>query len=102
MLEKAGNYILNCDIHLWMTGYIRAVPHPYFAVTGADGSYTLTNVPPGEYRIGCWHEGMVLKMETTGKDITGYKYSDDFELPVQTVTVPAEGTVEVNFTTDPK
>jgi plastocyanin len=101
-LEKAGNYILNCDIHLWMTGYIRAIPHPYYGVTGTDGTVTLTNVPPGEYKVGCWHEGMLLKVEQTGAEITGYKYSEDFELPAQTVTVAPEGTAEVAFTTDPR
>jgi plastocyanin len=101
-LEKAGNYILNCDIHHWMTGYIRAIPHPYYAITSADGTCGFTNVPPGEYRIGCWHEGMLVEMVTTGAEITGYKFSEDFELPVQTVLVPAEGTVDVNFTTEPR
>ena len=81
---------------------IRAVPHPYFAVSGADGTATLTNVPPGDYKVGCWHEGMMLKVETTGAEITGYKYSDDFEAEPQSVTVAPEGTAEVAFTVDPR
>ena len=101
-LGKSGLYILNCDIHHWMTGYIRTIPHPYFAVTTAEGTCGFTNVPPGEYRIGCWHEGMLLEMETKGVEITGYKYSDDFSLPEQTVNVPPEGNVQVAFTTDPR
>jgi plastocyanin len=102
VLDKPGLVILNCDIHLWMTGYIQAVPHPYYAVTGPDGTATLTNVPPGTYKVACWHEGMVLKMESTGANITGYRYSDDFTLPAQTVTVPPNGSVDVAFTTDPR
>ncbi len=101
-LDKPGTYLLSCDIHLWMTGFIRAVAHPYHAITGPDGKATLTNVPPGEYRIGCWHEGMLLRVETSGPDVTGYVFSDGFDLPEQTVTVPPEGTVDVAFTTDPR
>lgn len=102
LLDKPGNYLLYCDIHLWMTGYIRAVPHPYYAVTGADGTCTLTNVPPGEYKIAAWHEGMVVKVEGGGAEITGYSSSSEFLLDPQTVTVPAGGSVDVTFTTDPK
>jgi len=32
----------------WMRAYIGVVAHPYFAVTGADGSFELRNVPPGD------------------------------------------------------
>ena len=45
-----------CDIHAWMSAWIGVVEHPYFAVTGADGSYSLEDVPPGTYTLGVWHE----------------------------------------------
>jgi plastocyanin len=101
-LDRAGNYIVGCDIHLWMSAYMRAVPHPYHAITGADGTCTLTDVPPGQYRLACWHEGMRLMLETTGVEISGYRYSDDFQAPEQVVTVPAGGTVDAGFTIDPR
>ena len=85
-----------------MTGFIRAVPHPYYAVTGADGTATLTNVPPGTYQVACWHEGMVVKVETENAEIKGYAFSPDFELPPQSVTVAPGGTAEVAFTVEPK
>ena len=47
---------VKCNIHPWMKAYIGVVPHPYFAVTGADGSFELPNLPPGEYTIEVWHE----------------------------------------------
>ena len=47
---------VKCDIHPWMNAYVAVVPHPYFAVTGADGSFELPNLPPGTYTIEAWHE----------------------------------------------
>ena len=43
-------------IHSWMRAWVGAVEHPYFAVTGADGSFELKNLPPGEYTVEAWHE----------------------------------------------
>jgi plastocyanin len=101
-LDKAGNYLVGCDIHLWMSAYLRAIPHPYYAISGVDGTCTFTNVPPGEYRLACWHEGMFVKLEMKGPDISGYRYSEDFHAPEQVVTVPAGGTVDAVFTIDPR
>ncbi len=47
---------LKCDVHPWMVGYLGVVPHPYFAVTGTDGSFLLKDLPPGTYTIEAWHE----------------------------------------------
>lgn len=47
---------VSCDVHGWMSAYIGVVDHPYFAVTGSDGSFSLPNLPPGEYTIEAWHE----------------------------------------------
>lgn len=47
---------VKCDVHDWMQGYIGVVAHPYFAVTGADGTFTLPNLPPGTYTLEAWHE----------------------------------------------
>jgi hypothetical protein len=47
---------ISCDVHSWMNAYIGVVDHPYFAVTGSDGSFELPNLPPGEYEVEAWHE----------------------------------------------
>ena len=47
---------VKCDIHPWMNAFVAVVPHPYFAVTGPDGSFELPNLPPGTYTIEAWHE----------------------------------------------
>ncbi len=47
---------VKCDIHPWMNAFIAVVDHPYYAVTGSDGSFELKNLPPGTYTIEAWHE----------------------------------------------
>jgi plastocyanin len=50
-----------CDVHKWMNSYAGVVPHPYFAVTGADGSFSLDGIPPGDYVVEAWHERLGTK-----------------------------------------
>jgi hypothetical protein len=47
---------IECNIHPWMKGYVRVYDHPYFAVTDADGKFTIPNVPAaGAYKLKIWH-----------------------------------------------
>ena len=42
---------VTCSVHPWMRAYLSVVSHPFFAVTGEDGSFTLKGVPPGSYTV---------------------------------------------------
>jgi plastocyanin len=56
-MRKPGLLRLQCDAgHSWMSGWIYVFDHPYFAVTDADGSFTIKDVPPGEHVLELWHE----------------------------------------------
>ena len=57
---------VKCNVHPWMKSYIGVFKHPYFAVTGKDGSFQLPNLPPGEYTVEAWHE----KLGTMTQKIT--------------------------------
>ena len=47
---------VKCNVHPWMRAYIGVVGHPFFAVTGDDGTFTIKGLPPGTYVIQTWHE----------------------------------------------
>jgi plastocyanin len=46
---------LLCIVHPEMEAFVAVLPTPYFAVTAADGSYTIPNVPDGPYTVKVWH-----------------------------------------------
>jgi hypothetical protein len=39
-----------------MHAYVSVLSHPYFGVTGSDGTVRLADVPPGDYVVATWHE----------------------------------------------
>jgi plastocyanin len=47
---------VKCELHPWMRGVIAVLKNSYFAVTDADGSFKLPDLPPGKYTITVWHE----------------------------------------------
>src|SRR2546427_1199291 len=47
---------LECNVHGWMHAWVGVLPHPFFGVSGTDGSYTIRGLPPGTYTIEAWHE----------------------------------------------
>ncbi len=55
---------IKCDIHPWMRAFLGVYDHPYFAVTGADGTFTLRDAPPGTYTLEAWHERFGTKTAT--------------------------------------
>jgi plastocyanin len=55
---------VQCDVHGWMNMYLGVVPHPYFAVSGSDGSVSLEGLPPGEYVVEAWHERFGTQTQT--------------------------------------
>ena len=42
--------------HPWEKAYVSVFTHPFFSVSGRDGSYEISGVPPGQYTIVAWHE----------------------------------------------
>ncbi len=45
-----------CQLHPWETAYISVLEYPFFAVTDADGRYSITNIPPGTYALEAIHQ----------------------------------------------
>jgi hypothetical protein len=69
---------VKCNQHPWMQAWIGVLAHPFYAVSGDDGTFQIKGLPPGDYEIEARQEryGAV-----TGK-----------------VTVSPKGTATVDFT----
>ncbi len=47
---------VKCNVHPWMKSYIGVLKHPFFSITGKEGTFEIEGLPPGEYTIEAWHE----------------------------------------------
>jgi hypothetical protein len=56
-VSGAGLLRLSCNTHPWMRGWV-LVTDEAAAVTGADGRFTLSEVPAGTYEVAVWHESL--------------------------------------------
>ena len=54
--DESGIYPLYCNVHPRMTAFVIALATPHFTQAGADGRFTLTQVPPGQYTLNVWHD----------------------------------------------
>ncbi len=62
-----------CNVHPWMNAYLGVLEHPFFAVTGEDGSFTIAGVPDGTYVLEAWHE--VYGAKTQNVTVSGGRVS---------------------------
>jgi hypothetical protein len=93
-LLQAGLTEVRCDAgHPWESAYVLIAENPYHAVTRADGSFELRDVPPGEHRVRLWHEGWrVVDVLPDGRK--------DYGAPivrVRRVVVPRGGVARLEF-----
>jgi len=71
-------FVMQCGFHAYMESWGLAVENPYYQLTGPDGSFSLTDVPPGEYTLVAWHPGVGTTIE-------------------KKITVGAKGSVRADF-----
>ena len=100
---KGGELLrVRCDNHTWMTAYVGIFEHPYFSVSGSDGTFTIANVPAGKQTVKAWHEVMGTQMQmvdvqagkTTTVDFTfmpGQKSAA--ETPMRDLVIPESVTL---------
>lgn len=62
---------VKCDLHPWMKGFVGVFSHPFFQVTGADGTFELKGLPPGDYTVEAWHETLGTKTQPAKLDAKG-------------------------------
>jgi len=78
--DKPEVFKVKCEVHTWMNAHIGVFAHPFFAVTGKDGSFVLSKVPAGEYTVEAWHEKYgtqtaKVKVAATGAVTADFKFS---------------------------
>jgi hypothetical protein len=103
-MTRAGVVSLRCNAgHVWMNGEMIVATHPYYSVTDAEGNFSLTDVPPGQYEIVAWHEGWRVVGESALYDIATQArvkrpvFSDPL-IWSKSVTVSPRATAQVDFT----
>ena len=64
--KKKVMFRIKCNVHPWMKSYVGILDHPYYATSGADGTYEIKDLPPGKYTLSVWHE----KMKKFSEEIT--------------------------------
>jgi len=57
---------VECNVHGWMHAIIVVEDNPYDALTDANGSFKITDVPPGKYTVKVWHS----KLGEQTKEVT--------------------------------
>jgi len=72
-------FAVRCDVHPWMSAWIGVFDHPWFAVTGDDGSFTIEHVPPGQYTLVAWQETLPqqekqITVEAAGQTEAGFTF----------------------------
>jgi len=72
-----------CDVHQWMLAWVTVVDHPYFAVTGKDGSFKISDVPPGKYKVVALHRKAAPTGVDKDVDVTAGSAKVDFTLEVK-------------------
>lgn len=56
VLTKGDKIEVKCDIHPWMSSVIFVTETPFYAITKADGSFSIPGLKPGSYKAEAWHE----------------------------------------------
>ena len=51
---QPGYIRVQCDTHNWMHAHVHVADSPYYIVTGADGKFSISDVPPGTYTLVIW------------------------------------------------
>lgn len=87
VFDKPGLVRIRCEVHHWMHAVVAVLENPYFAVTDPEGRFSIApRVPPGKYRIWCFHE-----------DYSKTEVEDPLRVVGKDLDVPDTGRVSLEF-----
>ena len=58
---------VTCPVHLWESGWLLVLPHPYMAVSNVEGRFEIKHIPVGEWTFQFWHERSGCPGKVLGK-----------------------------------
>lgn len=76
-MRRSNMVKVECDAHDFMHGWVFAADNPYVAISGEDGSFTIGDLPAGEYELKAWHP--VLGEQSAKVSIKGGAATTSFE-----------------------
>lgn len=56
MFTRPGLVKVYCHVHSQMSASILVLDNTYFTRPQADGTFDMSDVPPGSYRLSAWQE----------------------------------------------
>ena len=62
--EETGPIEVKCNLHPDEKAHLLVFGHPYAALTGERGEFTIENVPAGRHDVWVWYGGIARKMRT--------------------------------------
>ncbi len=54
-LKRGAGMKIECDAHDFMHGFVFVAKNPYYALVAEDGTYTISDIPAGKYKVKAWH-----------------------------------------------
>ncbi|WP_447979409.1 carboxypeptidase-like regulatory domain-containing protein [Candidatus Nitrospira bockiana] len=79
-LSAVYDFLFLNGYRVYMESWALSIDHPYYAMTGPDGRFTLSDVPPGQYRLVAWHPAIGVTMERPVTVPSGGSVTQDFLL----------------------
>lgn len=81
VFDKPGAVRLHCSIHRYMDAVVYVCPTPFHAKVGEDGSYSIENVPAGEYVLKTWQRTQRFRDKPANITVTdGAQVTLDLEM----------------------
>jgi plastocyanin len=79
--QRPGIVKVFCHIHAQMSALVMVLDHPWFSIPEETGSFTLPDVPTGDYTLVAWHERIGERREPI-RLTPGATVRVEFTLPV--------------------
>lgn len=78
---RTGVVNVFCHIHADMSAVVLVLDNPYFVTPSEDGTFSLADIPPGDYVLVAWHE-RIKPIRLKVKIVAGQATTVSFNIPL--------------------